>query len=489
MEIGHTSHNCLYALRRLVCMALLLLSGWAHGQKKQHYYIRDGRMVIEIPFNISKGALDSFVSKFELQSLFLEQMVMKNISDSLRKEGWKLERASRESFIISRALEPMGKPNQLADRILFAEDMDFASRFPITDVRIPFGYNRFRNKHSFALGEDSMVVFFLRQQKEAGRVMLAGSFNNWNPDALPMKKVDSGWIASVRLVPGKYWYKFIIDGNWVIDGDNQLRENDGEGNTNSVYYRPNAVFSLPGHSGAKKVFLAGSFNGWDPNALPMLRTAQGWTLPVYLAQGTHTYKFVVDGAWLHDDANAAKVPDGEGGFNSVIALGKPHRFRLNGFENAKEVRLAGSFNNWRSFELYLQQTAGGWELPYVLGPGNWEYKFIVDGKWIADPANAPAGPEGASTLVIDPNHTFRLTGFADARKVYLAGSFNNWSPEAFPMKREGDAWVLPVHLGLGKHLYKFVVDGKWILDPGNKLWEQNEHGTGNSIYWRKQKSE
>jgi hypothetical protein len=32
-------------------------------------------------------------------------------------------------------------------------------------------------------------------------------------------------------------------------------------------------------------------------------------------------------------------------------------------------------------------------------------------------------------------------------------------------------------------LYKFIVDGKWILDPGNKLWEQNAENTGNSILW------
>ena len=51
------------------------------------------------------------------------------------------------------------------------------------------------------------------------------------------------------------------------------------------------------------------------------------------------------------------------------------------------------------------------------------------------------------------------------------------------MQRVGDEWIFKVHLYPGKHLYKFIVDGKWILDPGNKLWEQNEYNTGNSVVW------
>jgi len=51
------------------------------------------------------------------------------------------------------------------------------------------------------------------------------------------------------------------------------------------------------------------------------------------------------------------------------------------------------------------------------------------------------------------------------------------------MKRDGNDWVFSVHLFAGKHLYKFIVDGSWIIDPSNKLWEENEYGTGNSILW------
>jgi len=209
--------------------------------------------------------------------------------------------------------------------------------------------------------------------------MLAGSFNNWNPDALSMNRTDSGWIAYVKLGPGKFWYKFIVDGGWTVDNDNQLRENDGRGNINSVFYRPNVVFALNGFTTAKKVFLSGSFNNWKPDELQMMKTTKGWQLPLYLAEGTHTYKFVVDGKWYRDENDKEKLPDGNGDFNSVIRLGKPYLFRLKGFENAKQVVLSGSFNGRKQGELFMSRTATGWELPYTLGPGNYEYKFIVDG--------------------------------------------------------------------------------------------------------------
>ncbi|HYC28359.1 MAG TPA: glycogen-binding domain-containing protein, partial [Chitinophagaceae bacterium] len=227
-----------------------------------------------------------------------------------------------------------------------------------------------------------------------------------------------------------------------------------------------------------------SFNDWDPNNLPLKKTVTGWEVPLYLAEGTHAYKFVVDGKWIADPTNNETIPDGQGNVNSVIRLGKPHLFRLNGYENAREVMLVGSFNDWREFELPMKKTANGWETTYTLGDGNYEYKFKVDGKWMSDPANPTSSPSsGNSYLIIHPNYTFRLKGFKDAKEVYLAGDFNHWDPKAYAMKREGDEWVFPVHLSTGKHLYKFVVDGEWIIDPHNKLWEQNEHHTGNSVIW------
>lgn len=462
-------------------LLLVLLSANLQAQPSKAYTIKNGRMYIQLPKQINAAALDSFITQFDLADLDLKAFLKTNNHDSLLKLGWKVETNNEVGFIISKLLEPFSGLSKLDDKIFFKDRPN--PLFPAVNNGITYGVNRFRNKQAFDV-RDSIVRFFLRNNQKARQAVLAGSFNNWVPGQLLMQKTDSGWIYDVKIGPGKYWYKFIIDGDWTVDKDNHLSENDGLGNVNSVYFRPNIVFNLTGFTNAKKVFLSGSFNGWHPNALPMRRTPTGWEAPLYLAEGTHTYKFVADGKWYTDENNREKVPNEHGEFNSVVRLGKPYLFDLHGYQNAKEVMLAGSFNQWREFEWPMKKTAAGWELPYTLGSGNYEYKFKVDGRWISDPANPMTSPgSGNSYLIINPNYTFRLTGFKEAKEVNLAGDFNQWDPKAYTMRREGDDWIFPVHLSAGKHLYKFIVDGKWIIDPANKLWEQNEHNTGNSVIW------
>lgn len=468
----------------LVLMAALVMTGFTQETVRK-CSVKNGRMVIELSRNLDDTQLEKFINDFDLQELALKTFIRKNIDDSLIRLGWKVEVNDKNRIVVSKPLLPIDDIKDPGDRIrVYEKNLGFAERFPSVNNGIVMGHNRFRNKAPFAV-KDSVVTFFLRNNSRARQVMLAGSFNDWKPDALSMTRTDSGWIAYVKLGPGKWWYKFIVDGRWIVDPDNALSENDGQGNVNSVYYRPSAIFVLNGYTNADRVYLAGSFNGWRRNDLEMIRTANGWRLPLYLAEGTHTYKFVVDGAWIADNYNSDKLPDGAGGFNSVLSIGKPYLFKLRGYANARRVTLAGSFNGWRTNELYLSKTSSGWEIPYTLGPGNYEYKFVVDGNWISDPDNPLTGDNklGNSFLIIQPNYTFRLKGYSNAKSVFLAGDFNSWSPDSFKMRKDGDDWVFTVHMHIGKHLYKFIVDGKWILDPGNKLWEQNEYSTGNSIVW------
>jgi 1,4-alpha-glucan branching enzyme len=53
---------------------------------------------------------------------------------------------------------------------------------------------------------------------EAKQVSLAGEFNNWDTEALPMKKSKDGmWKAKITLSPGRYEYRFFVDGTWAQD--------------------------------------------------------------------------------------------------------------------------------------------------------------------------------------------------------------------------------------------------------------------------------
>jgi 1,4-alpha-glucan branching enzyme len=49
---------------------------------------------------------------------------------------------------------------------------------------------------------------------------------------------------------------------------------------------------------AEEVSVAGTFNGWDPQATPMIKDAEGnWDVAVALRPGRYEFKFVVDGGW------------------------------------------------------------------------------------------------------------------------------------------------------------------------------------------------
>jgi hypothetical protein len=47
--------------------------------------------------------------------------------------------------------------------------------------------------------------------------------------------------------------------------------------------------------------------------------------------------------------------------------------------------------------------------------------------------------------------------------------------------RQRDEWVCRVDLPVGRHLYRFVVDDEWILDPGNPAREDDGQGSVNSL--------
>ena len=50
------------------------------------------------------------------------------------------------------------------------------------------------------------------------------------------------------------------------------------------------------------------------------------------------------------------------------------------------VVLSGDFNGWATDTMFMNRnTEGIWEIPIVLPPGRYQYKFVVDGHWIPDP--------------------------------------------------------------------------------------------------------
>ncbi len=70
---------------------------------------------------------------------------------------------------------------------------------------------------------------------QAKRVSLAGSFNNWDAKSLSAKKDSKGnWGVKVALKPGRYEYKFVVDGSWLNDPSCNACVPNGFGSQNCI---------------------------------------------------------------------------------------------------------------------------------------------------------------------------------------------------------------------------------------------------------------
>ncbi|MBK6898976.1 MAG: hypothetical protein IPH09_06810 [bacterium] len=243
-----------------------------------------------------------------------------------------------------------------------------------------------------------------------GSCFLAGEFNGWNATGQSMDDPDGDGVytADVDLAPGRYMYKFVVDGNWKQDPQNPEGVDDGFGGKNSVITvgaggaavapAPAAAPAAtpapaaggapvdvtftytPVISGVQNVFLAGSFNGWSDAALRLTDPENDGTYSavVPLAPGNHQYKFVVDGNWQQDPGNAAVESDGFGGNNSLVVVKtgaaavkaaesgavraatgtRTVPFKYAAGKSAKDVFLAGTFNDWNDSKQRLADADG-----------------------------------------------------------------------------------------------------------------------------------
>ncbi len=67
---------------------------------------------------------------------------------------------------------------------------------------------------------EASPVEFLIKAPQAKSVLLAGDFNNWQPQKTPLKLrgKDGLWSVAVPLTKGtEYQYKFVVDGSWIED--------------------------------------------------------------------------------------------------------------------------------------------------------------------------------------------------------------------------------------------------------------------------------
>ncbi len=95
-------------------------------------------------------------------------------------------------------------------------------------------------------------LFELRLEKAVDKVHLAGTFNGWDRNATSMERSLDGktWRVTVRLAPGKHYYKFVLNGtDWITDPKAKRNEDDGGGNVNSVLLLVPPDYARPAKAG------------------------------------------------------------------------------------------------------------------------------------------------------------------------------------------------------------------------------------------------
>src|SRR5579859_4826757 len=66
------------------------------------------------------------------------------------------------------------------------------------------------------LPDGSIQFRFFRPR--VASVVLAGSFNGWSTDAMPMEsEADGWWQLTLQLPPGEYQFRYLADGAWFTD--------------------------------------------------------------------------------------------------------------------------------------------------------------------------------------------------------------------------------------------------------------------------------
>ena len=131
-------------------------------------------------------------------------------------------------------------------------------------------------------------------------------------------------------------YRLVVDGLWMPDPENPMQLRDGSGIRLSVFALPESdrelqspVISPEGRvtfhfrsEPGSDVYLAGSFNNWDPFMHKLRETSPGfYQLTIRVAAGRHFYHFIDNGDRTVDPLNTRRVLNPNGAFVSVLELG------------------------------------------------------------------------------------------------------------------------------------------------------------------------
>jgi len=277
--------------------------------------------------------------------------------------------------------------------------------------------------------------------------------------------------------------------------------------------------------------IAGTFNGWNLGLTPMAEVGDHeWETDIYLDTNSVSFKFVGDGNWsnAYGDASAVVSLPHMGVANlsaaDITYSGSPfgfyhltfnesnrvYTFKHNSDRLYDRISVAGTFNGWNTSSNLLSYTSNGWWTgTAVVQHHDAQFKFVANQSW----AVASWGDSGVYTQlpwtgtvstvagnVVIPGcydlGAFEFRFNEDTLKysvsrlpvspvgMYIAGTFNSWSPGTLPMNE-----IAPMVFEVSRELvitgnnlqFKFIIGGDWTIGSFGAVGQTDtdDNHTGN----------
>jgi hypothetical protein len=277
-----------------ICFLTMTLSGCLNNYNTLPVCrVENDQMIFKLSKRLNKEQMKEIAARYEIDSNLI--FMAYSGSGAITKDSitWKYKNVNKYFVELSRRLDSRSGDLLKKNEVFIMEDSWVKRPVYVETRQVKYGLNNFSRRNVFRYKTDT-AQFILPNNKSAKTVYLSGTFNDWSTMQNPMTLTDSGWLVKVKLKPGKYSYKYIIDGKWAIDPNNKLDEKDNERKTNSVVFCPNHRFELRERSEARRVVLTGNFINWNREGLLMEKSGSGWALDVFLNDGTYAYKFIAE---------------------------------------------------------------------------------------------------------------------------------------------------------------------------------------------------
>jgi hypothetical protein len=213
--------------------------------------------------------------------------------------------------------------NEVSEPYVYENSVIFTAPSSVQRLGVSFAHESYARIHWFKKLVRPQEYILIQNDPESIAVPAAG---------------DSGLLFMVYQIPENFEqleYRMIIDGLWTSDPWNSKRQWDTSKQiwvsllsvpkrqtpqvAQSTLQSP-IRFSFHGESGIP-VFLAGTFNSWDPFMYQLTEHKPGeYTLELPLPPGTWQYAFIYKGEQVLDQENPIKVYTRDGRTASEISI-------------------------------------------------------------------------------------------------------------------------------------------------------------------------